>query len=122
MKLTNSQGYFTNIVKMTGWIFLSLAIAMEVTGTFFLKLPDGFAKWHWGLVSIFFYSCCFWVLAPAMKVIPVGVVYAIWAGVGILAATLLGIFVFSEKLGIIQYMFIVLILIGAVGLRLTTEA
>ena len=106
---------------MYAWIFLSLAIATEVAGTFFLKLSDGFAKWHWGVVSIFCYMSCFWFLAPAMKTLPVGVVYAIWAGVGILAAVVIGLFAFSEKLAFIQYIFIVLILVGAVGLRLTTK-
>ncbi len=107
---------------MSAWLFLALAIALEVTGTFLLKLSDGFAKWHWGVLSIACYSGCFMVLAPAMKVLPVGVVYAIWAGVGILAATIIGIFAFDERLSAVQFVFIALILIGAVGLQLTTSA
>ncbi len=107
---------------MSPWIFLALAIALEVTGTFLLKLSNGFEKWQWGALSIFCYSACFWVLAPAMKALPVGVVYAIWAGVGIVAAALIGIFAFDEKLGLAQYLCIALVLIGAVGLRMTTTA
>lgn len=107
---------------MNAWIFLGMAIVLEVTGTFFLKLSNGFEKWHWGALSILSYSACFWVLAPAMKVLPVGVVYAIWAGVGIIAATVIGIFAFDEKLSAIQYFCIVLVLVGAVGLRITTTA
>lgn len=105
---------------MNAWIFLAAAIALEVTGTFLLKLSDGFEKWHWGALSIACYSMCFWVLAPAMKVLPVGVVYAIWAGVGIVAASFIGYFVFAEKLGLVQYGLISMVLIGAVGLQLTT--
>lgn len=107
---------------MSPWIFLGAAIALEVTGTFLLKFSDGFEKWHWGALSILCYSACFWVLAPAMKVLPVGVVYAVWAGIGIVAATAIGIFAFDEKLGALQYLCIVLVLVGAVGLRLTTTA
>ncbi|GAA4035254.1 DMT family transporter [Parerythrobacter jejuensis] len=107
---------------MNAWIFLGIAIALEVTGTFLLKLSDGFEKWHWGMLSILCYSACFWVLAPAMKVLPVGVVYAVWAGVGIVAATAIGVFAFDEKLAAIQYFCIVLVLVGAVGLKLTTAA
>ncbi|GAA5045502.1 multidrug efflux SMR transporter [Erythrobacter westpacificensis] len=107
---------------MNAWIFLGMAIALEVTGTFLLKLSNGFEKWHWGALSIFCYSACFWVLAPAMKALPVGVVYAIWAGVGIVAATAIGVFAFNERLGAIQYICIVMVLIGAVGLRVTTTA
>ncbi len=107
---------------MSAWIFVALAIALEVTGTFLLKLSNGFEKWQWGALSILCYSMCFWALAPAMKVLPVGVVYAIWAGVGIVAATTIGVFAFNEKLGAPQYLCIVLVLVGAVGLRATTTA
>lgn len=99
---------------MNAWFFLALAITLEVSGTFLLKLSNGFEKWQWGALSIACYSACFWVLAPAMKVLPVGVVYAIWAGVGIVA--------FDEKLGAIQYLCIAMVLVGAVGLRITSNA
>jgi multidrug transporter EmrE-like cation transporter len=105
---------------MNAWMFLGLAIALEVAGTFLLKLSNGFEKWHWGMLSILCYAACFWVLAPAMKVLPVGVVYAIWAGVGIVAASAIGYLAFGERLAAIQFACIALVLVGAVGLRLTT--
>ena len=107
---------------MTAWIYLGLAIFFEVAGTFLLKLSNGFEKWHWGALSLSCYLACFWVLAPAMKELPVGVVYAIWAGVGIVAATLIGIMAFGERLGVIQLVCVTLILIGSVGLRFTTSS
>lgn len=107
---------------MSPWLFLLAAIALEIVGTFLLKLSDGFQKWHWGALSIACYSCCFWALAPAMKALPVGVVYAIWAGVGIAAAVLLSLFVFEETLRAVQFVFIAMIFIGAVGLQLTTAS
>ncbi|MEO0501627.1 MAG: SMR family transporter, partial [Pseudomonadota bacterium] len=67
---------------MNAWLFLAAAIALEIVGTFLLKLSDGFAKPLWGGLSILCYSACFWVLAPAMKALPLGVVYAIWSGIG----------------------------------------
>ena len=106
-------------VGMNAWIFVAIAIALEVAGTFFLKLSNGFESWRWGMVSIACYSACFWALAPAMKVLPVGIVYAIWSGVGIVAASLIGIFAFDEQIGGLQFFFIALILVGAVGLNLT---
>ena len=108
-------------VSMNAWVYLGLAIALEITGTFLLKLSHGFERWHWGVLSIACYSGFFWVLAPAMKVLPVGVAYAIWAGLGIIAAAAIGVLAFDEKLGAIQYVCIALVLIGAVGLRLTTR-
>lgn len=107
---------------MNAWLLLGLAIAFEVTATFLLKLSNGFEKWHWGMLSIALYSACFWVMAPALKIIPVGVAYAIWAGVGIVAAALIGLIAFHERLGLLQVGFILLVLIGAVGLRMTTTS
>jgi small multidrug resistance pump len=68
------------------------------------------------------YWVCFAFLAVAMKSIPVGVAYAIWAGVGILAITIIGWLVFKQSLQPIQIGFILLILVGATGLNLTTKA
>ena len=107
---------------MNAWIYLSLAIGLEILGTFFLKLSNGFEKWHLGMLSILFYSLCFWALSPALRDLPVGVVYAIWAGVGIIGASAIGVFYFGDRLALLQYGFIVMIMAGAVGLKLTTQA
>ncbi len=107
---------------MNAWLYLAIAIGLEACGTLFLKLSDGFQKWHWGVLSILCFVVCLWALTPALKVLPVGVVYAIWAGVGILLASILGLFVFGERLGAWQVVFIAMILGGAVGLRLTTTS
>ena len=107
---------------MNAWILLLIAIAFEILGTSLLKLSNGFEKWQWGAAAIGAYWASFIFLAPAIKTIPVGVAYAIWAGVGIAAITMIGVFFFGQRLQFIQYLFISLILIGAVGLRLTTEA
>jgi len=106
---------------MAAWIYLSIAISLEIVATFCLKLSNGFEKWQWGMVSILCYSVCFWFLAPALKVLPVGIVYAIWAGVGIVGATILSVLVFNDRILPYQYGFIALIMIGAVGLKLTTN-
>lgn len=107
---------------MHAWLYLTVAICLEIAGTFLLKLSDGFAKWQWGVLSILCYSLCFWVLAPALRDLPVGVVYAVWAGVGIIGATMLGVMFFGDRLAVHHYGFIALILVGAVGLKLTTDS
>lgn len=105
---------------MNAWVVLAIAIVAEITATSLLKLSDGFTKWWWGAGSIALYIICFWLLAPVMKVLPIGVVYAIWCGVGIVGITLIGLLVFEERLSAIQFACIGMILIGAVGLRLTS--
>lgn len=106
---------------MAGWLYLLAAIIFEVAGTFLLKLSNGFERLQYGTGAIVCYTACFVFLAPAMKVLPVGVVYAIWAGIGIVAASALGFFFFDERLAALQFFFIAMIFIGAVGLNLTTQ-
>lgn len=104
------------------WGLLGIAILLEVAATTFLKLSDGFERPLYGAISIALYSACFWVLAPALKVIPVGVAYAIWAGAGIALVTLIGVFAFGQRLEPLHYFFIALIAVGGVGLRVSTNA
>ena len=105
---------------MGAWLYLFIAIGFEIGGTTLLKMSDGFEKPMIGMASIGLYTASLWFLAPALKTIPVGIAYAIWAGVGIVAVALIGFVFFQQRLGLSQYFFISLILIGAVGLRLTT--
>ncbi len=102
---------------MTGWIYLGAAIMLEIVATTMLKLSDGLARWQWAAGSIALYAICFLALAPALKTIPVGVAYAIWSGIGIVAISVLGILFFDQRLSQVQVGFMALIIIGAVGLR-----
>ena len=77
-------------------------------------------RWGYGVAAIFCYSLCFWLLAFAMTRIPMGIAYAIWSGVGIVAIATIGWIVFRQNLTAAQLGFIALILIGAIGLNVTT--
>ena len=105
---------------MNAWMLLTCAIAIEVIGTLLLKLSNGFENTFYGVVSIICFCLCFVILAPVMKSLPVGLVYAIWSGVGIVAASLIGVVLFKETLNLSQVLFIGLILVGTVGLKFST--
>lgn len=105
---------------MTGWTYLAVAILFEIAATTALKLSDGLARWQWAAASIALYAICFLALAPALKTIPVGIAYAVWSGVGIIAMVGLGIIFFEQRLSAVQAGCIALVIIGAIGLRATT--
>lgn len=65
------------------YAFLAVAIVSEVIATLLLKLSYGLTKWWWGIVSVFFYTIAGVMLSIVLKYMAVGLVYAIWAGVGI---------------------------------------
>ncbi|MEM9263529.1 MAG: multidrug efflux SMR transporter [Pseudomonadota bacterium] len=106
---------------MSPWTYLTFAICLEVAGTLLLKMSEGFSILHWGVIAMLCYALCFWMLAPALRDLPVGLAYALWAGLGIVGATALGAVIFGDKLTLYQYGFVALILIGAIGLRVSSH-
>jgi len=83
---------------MPHWLFLSLAIVAEVIGTSFLKSTEGFTRLAPSLIVALAYGSAFYFLALALKSIPVGIAYAIWAGVGTALIVLVGIVALDQKL------------------------
>ncbi len=97
---------------------LVLAIVCEVVATSALKASDGFTRPLPALVALAGYAVAFWALAVVLRTIPVGVAYAIWSGVGIVAITLIGRFVFGQSLDAPAVIGIGLILAGVLVLNL----
>jgi small multidrug resistance pump len=108
-------------MMMTGWAYLGVAIVLEILATTCLKLSDGLARWSWAAASIGLYALCFLALAPALKSIPVGVAYAIWSGVGIIAISIIGVLWFDQRLSTVQIAYMALLIIGAISLRASSS-
>lgn len=102
---------------MNSWLYLLLAITLEVTGTIFLKLSDGFTKVLPSVAMLFFYALGLTVLAMALKKIDIGVAYAVWSGLGTALIATIGIFWFQEPFTIIKIISIGLIILGVIGLN-----
>lgn len=79
------------------WIFLTLAIIVEVIGTTALKSSANFTKLIPSIIMVVGYGLSFYLLTFALKTIPIGTVYAIWSGAGIALITLVGYLYFNEK-------------------------
>lgn len=105
---------------INAWVLLLGAIALEVVSTTLLNASQGMTRWGYGVAAMAGYGLCFWLLAFAMTRIPMGVAYAVWSGVGIVAIAAIGWIVFRQNLSWAQLGFMALILIGAIGLNLTT--
>ena len=103
------------------WLMLYAAIGFEVVGTTSLKLSDGLTRPGYFALCLALYGTSFALLAIALKAIPVSVAYAIWSGAGTVLIALIGILWFQEAASPLRILFIAMILIGAVGLNLTTR-
>lgn len=106
------------LYKFAAWVFLAAAIFLEVTGTTFMKLSEGFSKPIFGALMFVFYAASFTSLTFALKGLELGIAYAIWAGLGTAIIAIIGLFFFQEQLTILKVISLLLIIAGVVGLNL----
>lgn len=83
---------------MSSHLTLALAILAEVAATTALKASEGFTRPLPAVIVVLGYATSFYFLSLTLKSIPVGIVYAIWSGVGIVLISLLGWALFGQKL------------------------
>jgi len=104
----------------TGMI-LFLAILSEVIATTSLKLSDGFTKIVPSVVVPLGYGASFYLLSISLKVIPIGLAYAIWSGVGIVLTVIAGMVIWREVLDWARVTGIILILLGILIINLFSK-
>jgi hypothetical protein len=103
------------------YLYLTLAIVLEVLATTLLGKSEGFSKWLFAVGSLLSYGVCFYFLSLALKNIPLGVAYAIWSGVGIVLTAIVSILVFKSKIDLPFVLGAVLIIAGVVVINLFSK-
>lgn len=107
---------------MPGYLYLAIAIAAEVVATTSMKAIDGFNKPLPLLLVIGGYAIAFWMLILVVRTIPVGVAYAIWAGLGIVLVSIAAMFIYQQKLDLPAMLGMGLIVSGVVVIQLFSGA
>nr|WP_314739015.1 multidrug efflux SMR transporter [uncultured Haemophilus sp.] len=99
------------------WLFLALAIVSEVFASSMLKLSDGFTKILPTVGVAVGFIVSFYFLSLALKTMPLGTAYAIWAGLGLVLTSLVSILFFGQKPDFMGVLSIGIILLGVVMLN-----
>lgn len=107
----------TLTVNNYSWIALAIAILFGVCGTFSMKLSHGLQKLRPTIYVAIFYIISFIALTFAMKHIDLSVVYAVWSGIGTFLIAMIGIFYFNESASFKKILFLLLIIIGVIGIH-----
>jgi len=94
------------------WLYLVLAGLFEVVWAFSMKQSEGFTRLTPTLIMLITMVASFWLLAIAMRSIPLGTAYVIWTGIGAMGAFLVGIFILSEPVNAMRLTAAVLIVSG----------
>ena len=101
------------------YLYLFLAIGAEVVGTSLLKSTDGFTRLYPTAGCLAAYAASFLLLAQIVKALPVGVVYAIWSGLGTVTIAAVAAIFLDEPMTVLKVVGIALVVIGVVVLNLS---
>lgn len=106
---------------MKDWMYLLLAILSETAATLALKASEDFTRLWPSVIVVTGYAAAFYLLAKTMRTIPVGISYAVWAGVGIVLIAVAGWLLFDQELDTPALIGIGLILTGVLVLNLFSK-
>lgn len=107
---------------MSPLVILAIAICAEVMGTTALKASEGFSRLWPSVLVVLGYATSFYCLSLTLKTLPVGIVYAIWSGVGIILVALLGWVIYGQKLDLPAIFGMGLIIAGVMVINLLSKA
>ncbi|ALS59766.1 DMT family transporter [Pandoraea norimbergensis] len=101
------------------WGYLLLAAALEIGMGIALKLNSGWTRVTPSVIALVAALASIYLLALALKTLPVGTAYAIWTGIGTIGLVVIGVMVFGETLTWSRGGFLALAILGIAGLRMT---
>lgn len=104
------------------WFYLAGAIGFEIVATSALKATAGFTRPLPSVVVVLGYAAAFYCLSVALRVIPMGIAYAIWSGNGIVVVSFVGLLVYRQRLDGAALLGIALILAGTLVINLFSTA
>ncbi|HBC5643195.1 TPA: QacE family quaternary ammonium compound efflux SMR transporter [Proteus mirabilis] len=107
---------------MNGLTYLILAIISEVIATTVLKASDGFSRLYPSIVVVVGYCFSFCALSQVVKVMPLGIAYAIWSGLGIVLVSVAAVFVYQQKLDLPAIVGMTLIIAGVLVINLLSNS
>ena len=107
---------------MQYYLYLFAAIILEVAGTTSMKMSEGFTRTWPSVIMMVFYLLSLGALTLALKRFDMSMAYAIWSGVGTALITVVGIYLFKEPISLAKIGSITLIIVGVVGLHLSSQA
>ena len=104
---------------LSPWLLLLLAISAEVVGTSCLKLSEGFSRTGPTIVVLTAYGISMTLMSRVVQVLPIGLTYALWSGIGIVAIVLIGMLAYNQMPSPAQLMGMGLITAGVVIVNLS---
>ncbi|MGV6811025.1 MAG: DMT family transporter [Brevirhabdus sp.] len=103
------------------YLYLLLAVIAETVGTSALQASQQFTRLTPSIIVVVAYAAAFYLLSLTLRTMPVGIMYAMWSGLGIVLIALIGFAVFGQKLDWPAILGMALILAGIVVIHLFSK-
>ncbi|MGY5775881.1 DMT family transporter [Rhizobium sp. LEGMi135b] len=104
------------------YAMLLVAIVLEVIGTTALQMSQQFTRLGPTVVVMICYAAAFYCLSVTLRVIPVGIAYAIWSALGIVLISIVGVVLFRQKLDLAAIIGLALIIAGVLVVNLFSKS
>ena len=106
---------------MNAYFYLAIAIVAEVVATASMKAVKGLSTPLPLLLMVGGYALAFWMLALVVRTVPIGIAYAVWAGLGIVLISLAALVIYGQKLDLPAMLGMALIVAGVVVIQLFSK-
>ncbi|MGI4720606.1 MAG: SMR family transporter [Janthinobacterium lividum] len=110
------------MTQTQAYLYLGLAIIAEVIGTTALKASDSFTRPLPSVITVGCYALSFYLLTFSLRVLPTGIAYAIWSGVGIVLISVISWAVYQQRLDLPAIAGLGLIIAGVVVINLFSKS
>ncbi len=107
-----------SFVQAAPFLWLLLAVALEIGGTYLLKLSDGMTRRVMGVGGVVLVMGAFAALAQAIEGMDLSVAYAVWGGAGLVITAIIGALVFGQRIRPAGWLGILLVVGGVVALKM----
>ena len=102
------------------WIYLIIAGLFEVVWATTMKLSHGFTKISFTIYTIIGLALSMFFLSIAIKKMPMSLAYPIWTGIGAVGSIIAGVIIFGDKMSLLTWVFVALLLISIIGIKITS--
>lgn len=102
------------------WVYLLIAGVLEIVWAFAMKQSDGFTRLTPTLITLSTMAVSFWLLALAMRSLPLGTAYMIWTGIGAVGAFAVGVLWLAEPASALRLLAAALIVAGLVLMKVAS--
>lgn len=103
------------------WLYLTIAGIFEVVWSTAMKYAEGFSNLVPSVIMVVGMIVSFYFLSMATRVLPLGTAYATWTGIGAVGAIIVGAILFHEPVTFSRILFLAFIIVGILGLKLTSH-